>query len=306
MTVAFVKLYGTRLLRSTLWMESIEARLLFLGMLAESDWEGFVDIPSVHVLAHRMNMTIQQTQDALRVLEGPDAGSRSPEMDGRRVYRDGSGWRIVNAEKYRELRSDRQEVDRARKAEQRAAAKALKPRTVQDMSKTNPLDLRLREREEKDSSLRSEGTRASALPLREPANTRFGGSAARVQTFLDVFKSEAFRLDWSPSPQLSRQHLTQAVARAAEMASASRPFEQAALELARTALEGARRTGKQVGFVLLECEPGKAFQAPSANHSAKRLAAAPAAPHSAFDNQDDDAALVLARMEASQAGRGTK
>lgn len=120
MSDGFVKIYGSKLLKSTLWLESVEARLLFIGMLAEADADGVVDIPSVKALAHRMNMTVEQTESGLAVLESPDPESRTDAMEGRRVVRDGRVWRVVNYDKYREMRTERQEAERLRKARERA------------------------------------------------------------------------------------------------------------------------------------------------------------------------------------------
>lgn len=87
-------------------------------------------------------------------------------------------------------------------------------------------------------------------------------TASHMQTFRDVFAAEAFALDWCPAPEVTHSHLRQAVTRAAEYATAKRiPFEEAARALARTALQEARSTSKGVGFVLLECEPGRPRQA---------------------------------------------
>lgn len=134
MSEPFVKIYGSKLLKSTLWMECVEARLLFLGMLAEADEHGVVDIPSVKVLAHRMNMTVEQTERGLAVLEAPDEESRSADDDGRRVVREGRVWRIVNSRKYREMRTENQERDRLRKIRERASDTSGQARTDSDSS----------------------------------------------------------------------------------------------------------------------------------------------------------------------------
>jgi hypothetical protein len=157
----FVKIYGTRLLDSTLWMESLEVRVLFLGMLAAADWRGYVDIPSTKVLAHRMNMPLDVCERALAVLEAPDLESRTPDEDGRRVIREGSGWIVVNCAKYREARTRRQE--QVRQAAKRHRAKRDASTDVNtdadgsaDVITGKPdLDLRLKTEDQEENSLRS-------------------------------------------------------------------------------------------------------------------------------------------------------
>lgn len=130
-----------------------------------------------------------------------------------------------------------------------------------------------RERHADDAAGDPSGVR-HALPLR-PASTRFEdqgewragarppSSSSHAQTFRDVFAAEAFGMGWKPTPRLTHTHLAQAVDRAREMEGDGDSFEEAARKLSRTALEGARATGKDVGFVLLACEPGKPFRAPA-------------------------------------------
>ncbi len=115
----FVKIYGTKLLDSTLWLECWQARLVFLGMLALADRHGVVDIPGERVLAKRINLPPEDVRVGLGVLMEPDPDSRSPEEGGRRVLPLETGWRIVNYEKYREFRTERQEKARLRAAKWR-------------------------------------------------------------------------------------------------------------------------------------------------------------------------------------------
>lgn len=114
MREGFVKIYGDRLIRSSLWDECPEARLVFLAMLAIADETGFVDVPNVKTLARVLNLRPAYVQRGLDILEAPDEGSRTGTMEGRRVVREGSGWRCVNYEEYREFRTKKQEQARIR------------------------------------------------------------------------------------------------------------------------------------------------------------------------------------------------
>jgi hypothetical protein len=116
----FVKIYGSKLITSSLWDEPPEVRLVFMAFLAISDWDGFVDIPNERALARVMNLEIDYLERALSVLTRPDKGSRTPDREGIRVFRDGTGWRVVNYEKYREFRSSAQEATRLRVERYRA------------------------------------------------------------------------------------------------------------------------------------------------------------------------------------------
>ena len=116
----FVKLYGQKLVDSTLWLEEPATRLVFLSMLAIADSEGVVDLPGVAVLANRLNLPLDYVQGALDVLLAPDPESRSKELDGRRLVKlDGPGWRCVNYAKYREYRGAKKEAARVRQAKWR-------------------------------------------------------------------------------------------------------------------------------------------------------------------------------------------
>lgn len=110
----YVKIYGDRLRNSSLWLESKETRLVFVEMLAIADFRGWVNTPSVRVLANALNMSVEDTEAALAVLEAPDLESRTETDDGRRLVRSQGGWQIVNYEFYREFRTERQESARAR------------------------------------------------------------------------------------------------------------------------------------------------------------------------------------------------
>jgi len=110
----FVKIYGNKLITSSLWDARPEARLVFLGMLALADADGVVDIPNIRALSRILNLPTSYVEHGLEVLEAPDPGSRTPDDSGRRVVRDGTKWRMVNYEKYREFRTEKQEANRLR------------------------------------------------------------------------------------------------------------------------------------------------------------------------------------------------
>lgn len=106
MSDGFVKIYGHKLLRSTLWDESAAVRIAFIGMLSEADAKGFVRVPSERGLARILNLSADEVREALDVLEAPDGDSSSEEAGGRRILRVQGGWQVVNYTKYREKREE--------------------------------------------------------------------------------------------------------------------------------------------------------------------------------------------------------
>lgn len=97
---------------------------MWFSMLAVADMHGIVDTPSEKALARYLNLPQDYLEKGLAVLMAPDPDSRTKAFEGRRVVRDGSVFRCVNYEKYRDFRTAKQEADRRRIASQRAEAMA--------------------------------------------------------------------------------------------------------------------------------------------------------------------------------------
>jgi len=103
---------GYTKLFDSMWSGSLygkfEASAVFMVMLSLSDAEGQVDM-TPEAIAGRTGWPLEFIKEGLRQLEQPDARSRTPDADGRRIIRlDGRdwGWFITNHAKYREaLRS---------------------------------------------------------------------------------------------------------------------------------------------------------------------------------------------------------
>jgi hypothetical protein len=88
---------------STLWDESKEVRLLFVTMLGLKNKDGIV-VATLSGLKRLSNLTLEETKEALKVLESPDTKTDEiQEFEGRRVEKCDRGWRILNHEKYRDL-----------------------------------------------------------------------------------------------------------------------------------------------------------------------------------------------------------
>ena len=102
----FAKLYGDKLTTSSLLLEPVATRWVFLWMLAKANAEGFFRCShSPQVLARIANITEEQAGEAIRILEAPDPDSQSKEEDGRRIIPVDGGWHLTTYEKHREFRT---------------------------------------------------------------------------------------------------------------------------------------------------------------------------------------------------------
>ena len=108
----------TKILDSSIWLETDSTRLVWLTMIAAMDENGFVQFASPRNLAHRARISEELTEKALICLEGPDKDSSDHDNGGRRVERVPGGWMVLNAHKYREIvtRAINQEQTRVRVA----------------------------------------------------------------------------------------------------------------------------------------------------------------------------------------------
>ena len=95
----------TKILDSSIWLESDYTRLVWITLLATMDEDGFCQYASVGNLAQRAILTREQTEKAVVILESSDSESSDPENDGRRIERVPGGWMVLNSKKYRELAS---------------------------------------------------------------------------------------------------------------------------------------------------------------------------------------------------------
>lgn len=102
----YVKLYST-ILTSSIWLESHSTLRVWITMLALADKNGEVS-GSVGGLAHIANVSREDCEKALALFLAPDSDSRTTDNEGRRIEKIDGGWRVLNAEKYRDLRTETQ------------------------------------------------------------------------------------------------------------------------------------------------------------------------------------------------------
>lgn len=115
----------TRILDSSIWLESDSTRIVWLTLLAAMDENGFAQFAAVGNVANRARVEESKAREAIERLSSPDPDSSDPENGGRRIERVPGGWLVLNAVKYREIvtRAISQEQVRSRVAKFRAKAK---------------------------------------------------------------------------------------------------------------------------------------------------------------------------------------
>ena len=120
-----------------------QAMVTFQQMLILADSQGVVDM-TPGAMARITGIPLEILAAGIAVLEAPDAGSRTPEMEGRRIARLDAhrdwGWFLVNFAKYRAMqtREEKNEADRERMRSKRAAARSNVSQGVADCSNVSP------------------------------------------------------------------------------------------------------------------------------------------------------------------------
>lgn len=101
----FVKLF-TQILDSSI-ADDRRLRHFFTDLLLCADPKGYV-MMTESAIARRIGTTLEEVEWGIAELEKPDPRSKTPDMEGRRIERldgTGYGWRIINFEAYKVLKS---------------------------------------------------------------------------------------------------------------------------------------------------------------------------------------------------------
>lgn len=106
----------TKILDSSIWLESHATVRVWITLLAAMDEDGFCQFASVGNLAHRAMVTPEECNAAVTVLTNADPNSSDTDHDGRRVLRVDGGWVVLNAGKYNAMvtREKSKEANRLR------------------------------------------------------------------------------------------------------------------------------------------------------------------------------------------------
>jgi hypothetical protein len=132
----YSKLFAS-ILDSSVWLEPMPTRIVWLTLLAAKDQEGFARFASVDNLARRAVVSVEQAANAVAKLEAPDPNSSNPKHEGRRIERIPGGWVVLNAKLYDdmvrradELRLNRERVKRHREKQPTKPPEHPKPVTA--------------------------------------------------------------------------------------------------------------------------------------------------------------------------------
>lgn len=112
----------SKIVDSSIWLAPDPVRIVWITFLAVMDEDGMVMLPTVANVAHRARVTLEDAENAMRVLESPEPSTATDDDDGRRVEKVPGGWIVLNAKKYRDMatREIQRESTRLRVARHRA------------------------------------------------------------------------------------------------------------------------------------------------------------------------------------------
>ena len=130
MSRTFTKLFSS-ITESTVWCEPDQVRIVWIAMLAMADRNGRV-WASIPGLANRARVPVEAARMAIERFLAPDPDSRTPDYEGRRIEAIDGGWRLLNHEKYRQIRDEESVKESKRRYinERRASERVEKSRTV--------------------------------------------------------------------------------------------------------------------------------------------------------------------------------
>ena len=111
--MTFTKLFSS-ITESTIWVAPDAHRLCWITMLAMADRKGRV-WGSVPGLANRARISVDDARAALESFLSPDPDSRTQDHECRRIEVIDGGWRLLNHQKYREIRDEEAILEAKRK-----------------------------------------------------------------------------------------------------------------------------------------------------------------------------------------------
>lgn len=165
-----------------------QALVTFQQLIILADKNGVVDMTAESV-SRRTTIPLEIILEGILALEQPDADSRTPALDGRRIVRLSEsrswGWQIVNHAHYRAIRSqeERREYMRKYQAERRANTKNVN-QDVNKVSNVNPYS-----KQEAESNITTLSDKSDV----SPPKVDFKETAIRVIEFLNQKTGKAYR-----------------------------------------------------------------------------------------------------------------
>lgn len=105
MTEGYVKILSS-ILRSSIWKEPDDVRLVWITMLAMADRDGYVASTADGIAHETRTVSEERVEWCLAKFMAPDPKSRSEEFEGRRVQKVDRGWLILNYKKFRDMHGE--------------------------------------------------------------------------------------------------------------------------------------------------------------------------------------------------------
>lgn len=93
----------TKILDSSIWLEPLHVRVVWITFLAAMDEDGFCSFACPGNVARRAGVSPEEADEALRVLMAPDQNSSDDSNDGRRLEKVPGGYVVLNALKYKAI-----------------------------------------------------------------------------------------------------------------------------------------------------------------------------------------------------------
>jgi hypothetical protein len=201
----FAKVF-TQILDSSLAID-YQVRHVFEDLLKLADINGVVD-STIDSISRRTNVPFEIVKRGIEALEKPDASSRTPDHEGRRIIRIDEhrdwGWMIVNYEYYRNLASESQ---RREKTRQRVQNHRHKQSCNADVTQCNAHTEKCNDSPSTSSSpspsaYTGEPKRAAfkkpETPELELHATKIGLPLTEVAKFQDYYESNGWRVGKNP------------------------------------------------------------------------------------------------------------
>lgn len=93
----------TKILDSSIWLESTATRIVWLTFIAMMDEDGFVALAMPSNVALRARVSKSDAEKAIKILQSEEKDSLDDDHKGKRIERVPGGWIVLNAGKYREM-----------------------------------------------------------------------------------------------------------------------------------------------------------------------------------------------------------
>ena len=200
----YTKLFNS-IVTSTIWTEDDKTRIVWITMLALADQNGEVH-SSIPGLARLSAVPIADVERALEKFLSPDAYSRTPDNEGRRIAKIDGGWELLNHAKYRKMASkedskaataERVRRHRARSVNETGCnapvtqcnAPVTVERDIAEAETEAEADTKGKELSSADSKKAARSSLVESLWMAAPAKSRNRSSKAEVDSILAKTKS---------------------------------------------------------------------------------------------------------------------